>query len=497
MKSASVDVGTHFPCTKETVGLLPRLAHNSRVAQLEVPPRARIGEPGRILFVEDETSTRDAVARMLRNRGYEVSIVGDGTEAIRALANESFDLLVADLHLPGADGLRVVEHAREVAPETVVLLVTGHASIETAIAALRTGVADYIQKPIAFGDLVHRITKLLENREAARDQQAQRRRANLPEEVLSRFFVGRNPAMRRIFELVAHVAPTDSTVLVTGESGVGKEVVARAIHQMSRLGDRPFLAINCAAIPESLLESQLFGHRKGSFTGADHASEGLFRSAEGGTIFLDEIGEMPAGLQAKLLRAIAEKEILPIGAGQPVQITVRIIASTNRNLREAVEAGLFREDLYYRLNVFGIEIPPLRDRREDIPFLIERLLSRGNVRLGRQYKGVTNEAMTVLLSQPWKGNVRELDHVLEYAMVLGDGEWIRTKDLPARVSPNGARAETASDPEALADAVRSFERAHIENVLHRAGQDRRLAADRLRIHLATLYRKIHELGIDS
>jgi transcriptional regulator with PAS, ATPase and Fis domain len=304
---------------------------------------------------------------------------------------------------------------------------------------------------------------------------------------------GRSPAMLRVMNLIHQVASTSSTVLVYGETGSGKEVVARNIHHVSHLRERVFLPINCGAIPDHLLESQLFGHAKGAFTGADSSNEGLFHRARGGTIFLDEIGELPPLLQVKLLRLIEEKEILPLGTVNPIEVDVRIIAATNQDLRGAVEAGRFREDLFYRLNVITLQIPPLRDRREDIPSLIDYLIERQNVRLGRSYRGVVNVALQLILALPLRGNVRELDHLIEYGMIVGDGEWIRPENLPPGIAPEIEGPDSEGDN--LAAALRRFARAHIESVLARHNHDRKRAAVSLGIDLSTLYRKINELGI--
>jgi transcriptional regulator with PAS, ATPase and Fis domain len=291
------------------------------------------------------------------------------------------------------------------------------------------------------------------------------------------------------------VAPTKSTVLLTGESGTGKEVIARAIHHYSQVADRIFLPINCAAIPESLLESQLFGHVRGAFTGAVASQEGLFIRARNGTIFLDEIGEMPLGLQSKLLRAIEAKEILPVGSTDPIKIDVRIIAASNRDLKKMAEDGTFREDLFYRLAVVEIALPPLRERREDIPPLVEYLVRRHNREMKRAYRGVDNATMKVLLSQPWKGNVRELDNAIEHAMIVGEGEWITPLDLPRSVNNELAPVVSAGDD--LREALRAYERVHIETVLKRTQGDKRIAAERLGLSLSSLYRKIDELAIGT
>jgi transcriptional regulator with PAS, ATPase and Fis domain len=276
---------------------------------------------------------------------------------------------------------------------------------------------------------------------------------------------------------------------------VGKEVVARAIHHFSEYRDRIFLPINCGAIPETLLESQLFGHMRGSFTGAIANQEGLFQRARGGTIFLDEIADMPLSLQVKLLRAIEAKEILPIGATTPIRVEVRIIAATNHDLKKAVEEGRFREDLYYRLNVFNIEIPPLRERREDIPLLVEHFIRIHNRELKKNFKGVDSATMKLLMSLPWKGNVRELDNVIEHAMILGSGDWITVRDLPRALQQDVGVEPEIPDTDNLREALRAFEKAHIQSVLAKCQQDKRQAAQRLGVSLSSLYRKMEELGI--
>ncbi|HSK29106.1 MAG TPA: sigma-54 dependent transcriptional regulator, partial [Candidatus Limnocylindria bacterium] len=306
--------------------------------------------------------------------------------------------------------------------------------------------------------------------------------------------LGRSAAMQEIVHMVKKVAPTPTTVLISGESGVGKEVVARTIHANSLAKDNVFLPVNCSAIPENLLESQLFGHIKGSFTGAVNSQEGLFQRARGGTIFLDEIGEMPLSLQPKLLRVLEEKTVLPVGSTTPVKVNVRILAASNRDLKAEVDAGRFREDLYYRLNVFEIAIPPLRKRLEDLPALVEHLIHRHNLEMKTNYKGVDSATMRILMSLPWKGNIRELDNVLERAMILGNGEWISPADLPGRQSNSDAEFETTDN---LTRAVELYEKSHIERTLGKTGGDKIQAAEILGLSLSTLYRKIEKLGIED
>jgi two-component system response regulator PilR (NtrC family) len=447
---------------------------------------------GSILVVDDEAASRESLADVLTEEGYDVSSAPDGQAAVEMLEGSEFDVVITDLRMPGLDGVGVLRMARKLCPQTLVLLMTAHASVETAVEALRQGAHDYMIKPLVFDDVLAKVSRLLERRELAWQIQSLRR------EVEARYdfdnLIGESPAMRRIMALMHKVAPTNSTVLVTGESGVGKEVVARAIHRDSERRDAIFLPVNCGAIPETLLESQLFGHAKGAFTGAVTAQEGLFQRARGGTIFLDEVGELPLSLQVKLLRAIEEKEVQAVGGGAPVRVDLRIIAATNRDLMHCCQEGTFREDLYYRLNVFGIEIPPLRDRREDIPALVEFLVRRHNTEMNRRFRGVDNAAMKALMRMPWKGNIRELDNVIEHAMIVGDGEWITLADLPGRISA-GSDAEAGVVGDDLKEAIRFYERGHISNVLSRCEGDKKRAAESLGISLSSLYRKIEELAL--
>lgn len=447
---------------------------------------------GSILVVDDEAASRESLKDVLGDEGYDVTAAADGRQAVELLGTGEFDIVITDLRMPGLDGVGLLREVRRLCPQTLVILMTAHASVETAVEALRQGAHDYMLKPLEFDEVLVKVARLLERRELAWQIQYLRR------EVESRFdidnMIGESAAMKNIMARIHKVAPTNSTVLITGESGTGKEVVARAIHRESSRRDSIFLPINCGAIPDALLESQLFGHTKGSFTGAVTAQEGLFQRARGGTIFLDEVGELPLALQVKLLRAIEEREILPVGGQAPVRIDVRIIAATNRDLAKCCQDGTFREDLYYRLNVFGIEIPPLRDRREDIPALVEFLVRRHNTDMNRRFRGVDNSAMKALMRMSWKGNIRELDNVIEHAMIVGDGEWITTADLPGRISV-GSPAEDGAVGDELKAAVQFYERGHIANVLQRCEGDKKKAAELLGISLSSLYRKIEELGL--
>jgi two-component system response regulator PilR (NtrC family) len=387
--------------------------------------------------------------------------------------------------------MAVLRHIREISPQTLVILMTAHASVESAVEAIRLGAQDYLLKPLIFEEVLRKIDHLMTHRQLAWENQLLRR------EVSSHFSperpLGRSQAMQGIVGLIRKVAPTPTTVLITGESGVGKEVIARTIHANSLSKDNVFLPVNCSAIPENLLESQLFGHIKGSFTGAVAAQEGLFQRARGGTIFLDEIGEMPLSLQPKLLRVLEEKTVLPVGSTTPIKVNVRILAATSRDLRTEVEASRFRDDLYYRLNVFEIHIPPLRKRLDDLPGLVEHLIHRHNLEMKSNYKGVDSATMRILMSLPWKGNIRELDNVLERAMILGNGEWISPMDLPGQQTDGG----DLGSEDNLTRAVELYEKSHIERTLGKTGGDKLRAADLLGLSLSTLYRKLEKLEIEA
>ncbi|HWH79740.1 MAG TPA: sigma-54 dependent transcriptional regulator [Candidatus Binatus sp.] len=448
---------------------------------------------GSILVVEDQDSARESLVELLRGEGYEVHEAANGNDGIAKINQLDLDVVLTDLMMPGADGLAVLKHIREFSPQTLVILMTAHASVETAIEAIHAGAQDYLLKPLVFEDVLRKIHNLLSHRKLAWENQILRRQVEgqfAPERPL-----GRSQAMQDIVKMIMKVAPTPTTVLISGESGVGKEVVARTIHANSLGKENVFLPVNCSAIPENLLESQLFGHIKGSFTGAVNSQEGLFQRARGGTIFLDEIGEMPLSLQPKLLRVLEEKTVLPVGSTTPVKVNVRILAASNRDLKMEVEAARFREDLYYRLCVFEIDIPPLRKRLEDLPALVEHLIHRHNLEMKTNYKGVDSATMRILMSLPWKGNIRELDNVLERAMILGNGEWISPADLPGHGPSTGDGDYHAEDN--LTKAVELYEKSHIERTLGKATGDKIRAAELLGLSLSTLYRKIEKLGIEG
>ena len=449
---------------------------------------SRPSETGPILLIDDEQLIRETLAEYLTQQGYEVVACHSGEEGLEQASRRPFAIALCDMQLPGIDGLEVLDRLQQISPETSVLLITAFATVENAVEAFQRGAHDYLMKPILLDEVAGKIRRLFDMRELALENQWLRRELNRarPEARL----IGSSPAMQQVAAMIRKVAPTRSTVLITGESGTGKELVARAIHHQSSEAAGRFLAVNCAAIPGELLENQLFGHRRGAFTGADKDASGIFIHAGRGTVFLDEIGEMALATQAKLLRAIEAKEILPVGANEPIQVEARILAATNKDLLKEVEKGNFREDLYYRLNVVTIALPPLRDRREDIPAIVEHLIARHTETLGKRFAGVTHEAMQLLMNCPWRGNVRELDNALQRAMILGEGPLITPSDLP----PDLVACEDPGAVDRLADAVERFEKAHIERIL-RQTPDKREAAKRLDIGLSSLYRRIEQLKI--
>lgn len=386
----------------------------------------------RVLIVDDESSMRDMLSIALSDDDYEIVTAADGLEAIAALQADPFDIVVSDIRMPGVDGLELLRRAREVAPDTSIILITAHASTDSAIEALRLGAYDYITKPFD-------VTELKVTVRHAVEQQALRRenvllRSELTEQHLFDNIIGSSSAMRRVFELIQRVKDSTSTVLIVGESGTGKELVARAIHYNGDRGEAPFVAINCAALPAHLLESELFGHVKGAFTGADRHKEGLFDAARGGTILLDEIGDMPLELQPKLLRVLEDRRVRRVGATTDAPIDVRVLAATNKDLRPAFAKGQFREDLYYRLNVIQIDLPPLRERLDDVDLLVGHFLHKLAAEAGKQLAGVSPEAQRLMRAYEWPGNVRELVNAVRHAVTMEMGDRVEAASLPSSVS---------------------------------------------------------------
>ena len=446
---------------------------------------------GSILVAEDQDSARESLVELLRGEGYEVHEAADGNAAISLIDKLDLDLVLTDLMMPGADGIAVMKHVRDVSPQTLVMIMSAHATVETAIEAIRLGAQDYLLKPLLFDEVLRKIRHLMEHRKLAWENQLLRREINVhfsPDRPL-----GRSPAMQEIVSMISESRADADDSFNQWRERRGERSRGPNDSRRQRGKDNVFLPVNCSAIPENLLESQLFGHMKGSFTGAVGSQEGLFQRARGGTIFLDEIGEMPLSLQPKLLRVLEEKTRFTGGTPRPGQGECTILAASNRDLKGEVEASRFREDLYYRLNVFEINIPPLRKRLDDLPGLVEHLIHRHNAEMKTNYKGVDSATMRILMSLPWKGNIRELDNVLERAMILGDGEWIKPADLPGQ--QNGVDEFGAEDN--LTKAVELYEKAHIERTIGKSGGDKIRAAELLGLSLSTLYRKIEKLGIND
>jgi DNA-binding NtrC family response regulator len=444
----------------------------------------------RILIVDDEKPIRESVSLVLSEEGYETEIASDGSEALNLLGEKDFDVLITDLKMPGIDGIDLIKKSLKICPQTSVIIITAHASVESAIEALRIGAFDYILKPFDFDDLILKVQRLLNHKELALENQALR--TEVDEKYNFSNIIGQSPEMHEVFNLIKKVCSTKGNVLITGKSGTGKELVARAIHFNSPRKNKRFVAINCGAIVGTLMESEFFGHKKGSFTGAINDKDGFFKIANMGTLFLDEVGDIPLPLQVKLLRAIEEEEIYPVGSSNPIKVDVRIIAATNRDLAREVEKGNFREDLYYRLNVIEIPLPSLTDRKEDIPLLVQHFIKKYNKELNRQIKNPDNKTMRILRNHDWKGGIRELENVIERAIILCEADVITTGDLP----PNMVNAEIEEEiPTRLKEAVAYFEREHIKKILQKTAINKEESANILGISLSSLYRKLDELNI--
>jgi len=434
--------------------------------------------------------SREAIGEWLTEEGFDVISVCDGKEAIGHL-HDGVNVIVTDLKMPRTDGLELLRVARREAPHAAVLMVTAHGTVDSAVNALHLGAFDYLTKPVKPEELTHRIRQAIEKQTMA--EEIARLHAEIKERQGLGKMIGQCDAMRKVFEKIQLVADTNATVLIVGESGTGKELVARAVHDFSKRRDRPFLPVNCAAIPDSLIESELFGHEKGAFTGAVSRREGLFQAAAGGTLFIDEIGELQLGLQSKLLRAIEDKKILPIGSTHPTAVDVRLVAATNRDLKQRVEAGQFREDLYYRLRVVELALPPLRERREDIPLLVRHFVDEIAKDNGRPVRDITQEALEAILAYTWPGNVRELRNTLESVIVLSLKERIELGDLPSHVT--GAKPVQAVFRPSM--TLAELEKEAIRRTLEEHKGHRVRTSEALGISVRTLQRKIQEYGLDA
>jgi DNA-binding NtrC family response regulator len=456
---------------------------------------------GRVLIVDDEKALVLALKGLLTKEGYQVETAGGGAEALRRIDTGNFHVVITDLSMDGVSGMQVLERARTIDPDLAVIMITAYGSEKIAVQAMKLGAVDYIPKPFDNDELRVVVRRVMETALLRRDHR------RLLEQVQSDFgfdqIVGRSPAMRRVFETIERVADTDVTVLIRGESGTGKELVANALHYRSPRRAKPMIKMNCAALSRELVESELFGHERGAFTGAIARREGKFEAADGGTLLLDEVGDMPLETQAKLLRAIQEKEFERVGGNQPITVDVRLIAATNQDLEAGVRAGRFREDLYYRLRVVELTIPPLHERREDIPLLADHFLKEAAKRFQRDVKALTGDALRACVSHHWKGNVRELRSALERALLLAPGPEITSADLfgdtgepPAAIGP----AETGtplSFREAKDRVVAAFERDFLLNALQRHGGNITKAAEEVGMYRQNFQQKMRELGIKT
>ncbi|MBI3079293.1 MAG: sigma-54-dependent Fis family transcriptional regulator [Deltaproteobacteria bacterium] len=451
----------------------------------------------RILIVDDEEDILYVLGGHLTRAGYTVTTARDGEEALGRFRETRHDLVIADVRMPKLDGLGLLRALRQIDPEVGVIMITGHGSIDTAVEAMKVGAYDYLTKPFRhINEILLTIEHALEKQRLVVEVQRLRRELGRRHQFAG--LVGISPAMQEVYDLIEKVAAQDVTVMIQGESGTGKELVARAIHARSARRDRPFIPVNCGAIAESLLESELFGHVRGAFTGAVTETKGLFRAADGGTIFLDEIAEISHALQVKLLRVLQEREVRPVGSDRSVKVDVRVVAATNRPLEEAIQDGTLRKDLFYRLNVVPVQLPPLRERAADIPLLVHHFIELFNARTGKAIRAISAEALEILATHPWPGNVRELENVVERAYALGAGPIITANDLPPELAREPIRtgpSETAPPPGPL--PLRDLEAEAILRALQETGGNQVQAARLLGVDRKTIQRKLKKYRLSQ
>ncbi|MFO7156860.1 MAG: sigma-54 dependent transcriptional regulator [Pseudomonadota bacterium] len=449
--------------------------------------------PARILIADDEPDSRKALAELLGRWGHAVQEAADGAEALRRALERQPDLVITDLVMPGMDGLWLLRAIREELGDVPVILLTGRGTIDTAVEAIREGAYDFLEKPVDPSRLRVLVNRVVEKMVTLQEVAALRH--SLRQKDADGAVIGVSPAMRRIYSLVEKVAPSKTSVVITGPSGTGKEVIARTIHNLSPRRDKPFVAINCSAIPASLMESEIFGHEKGAFTGADQRRLGCFELANGGTLFLDEVGELPVELQAKFLRVLEEEKLRRLGGKTEISVDVRVICATNRDLKKQIEAGLFREDLYFRLNVFSIELPPLCERREDIPLLAQHFVERFAAEAGKRIRGITPKAMDILQSYSWPGNIRELRNTIERGVILCDGDMIDESHLPPEMEPDDSAGAVIKL--SLGMPLREVEKEYILGSLRRNKGNKSRTAEILGISEKTLYNKLNRYIADA
>jgi DNA-binding NtrC family response regulator len=452
-----------------------------------------------VLVVEDDDTLRELLAEVLRGWGYQAVVVASGARAVELLETQLFEVAIVDIHLPEMDGVELLRHLKRHDPSIEVLMMTGDPTVATAVETLKLGAYDYMTKPLVLEELRHLLDHILERRLLRQEVNALRSR--LGEQLRMSELVGVSPAMEAVKGMIVRVAPADSPVLIEGESGTGKELVAAAIHRLSARAGGPFITVNCGAVPSDLLESEFFGHVRGAFSGAVADTLGLFRSAHGGTIFLDEVAELPPALQVKLLRVLQEKDVRPVGSTRSYSVDTRVIAATNKNLENAIRDGSLRQDLFYRLNVVRIHVPPLRERKPDIPALVTAFMRQFNQRFSREIKGIGADAMAALLAYDFPGNVRELENLIERAYALGARDQIRLVDLPALggVAMQESAPTTAATAAVAGGTVPTLAQAERDLILRALdihGNDRAKAARALGLSSRTLYRRLKEYGIN-
>lgn len=444
--------------------------------------------PKTILIVEDEKVLRESLAELLAEEGHTILQAENGKVAHEVALKETVDLVLSDVRMPEMDGLTLLGHLKTIQPQTPVLIITAYGTVESAVSAMREGAFDYLLKPVKFDDVLIKVQRALEFGDVNKTNKVISEQAG--KESKFHNLVGASQSMTKLFELVKKLSGVKSNVLIVGESGTGKELFARAIHYNGVSREKPFVAINCGAIPDTLIESELFGYRRGAFTGAMRDKTGYFEAANGGTLFLDEISTLPVNVQVSLLRVLEERVVVPVGDTHPRPVDARIVAASNQDLEKMVAEGKFREDLLFRLNVVKINIPPLRQRKEDIPLLVQHFLDKYTKEMNKDVKGLTNGAMRALLNHTWRGNVRELENVIERAVIFAEGRPIGVEDLP--FSTAGITDDVGED---LKEALRQFERQHIIYSLRRHNYDKAETAKQLGIGVSSLYRKLEELEI--
>ncbi len=449
-------------------------------------------EKSLVLVVEDEELLRSILRRLLENAGYRVATANSAENALEIFSTEDVAVVLTDIRLGGMDGLALLDQLKTIDEEALVIVMTAFSSVDSAISALRKGAYDYVTKPFVNEDLLQSVKNALRQRELFHENRTLRR--ELEKQFSFAEIIGTSEVLQNVFRLVSKVANTNTNILVQGESGTGKELVARAIHHHSSRANKPFLAVNCGALPENLLESELFGHTKGSFTGAIADKKGLFRSAEQGTVFLDEIGEITQPLQVRLLRALQEHEVTPVGSSHAIKFEARIIAATNRDLEKEVEKGNFREDLFYRLNVIEIHLPPLRERREDIPLLVKHFIKEVSKSQKTNEKPMSAETMSALINYNFPGNIRELQNAIERAFTLSESE-IKLENLPPRIRDAARNTLPMRDVDGLRPTLEEMERRYIFEIMNSVNQDKAEAANILGIDLSTLYRKLKRYDV--